>query len=361
MKKIFTTLFVVLACSLCVNAKSIQPILFDDPSFDIHSSLLSPEQRSFFDQYIQAMERVKAGEDPEAFFVIEKTNDADGVVVAPLLGEINFNQGYPYNKACPIVNGGRAVTGCVATAMAMVMRYYQFPAKGTGSFTYSGGNDGEKSFVLDTHPFDWANILPTYDYVTYTPEQADAVANLMLACGASLNMNYSKDGSSAKTERIPGLLKNNFYFSSDVTYIDVSNSSNPEQDITYWGEDVVRPDLELGRPLIFAGYPAVGQTGHCFVIDGYKIKDGYYYYHVNWGWGGVGNSWCLLTRLEEPGGDDYSGHNLSMVYFIHPNYPQDIEQTEANETVRASKELRNGQVVIVRNNNVYTVQGQRIE
>lgn len=360
MKKILTSLFVVWACSLCVNAKSIQPILFDDPSFDIHSSLLSPEQRSFFDQYVRAMERMEAGEQTEKLFFVERANANDGVVVAPLLDKINFNQSYPYNKLCPVINGGRAVTGCVATAMAQVMRYYQFPAKGTGTFTYSGGSQGAQQFKLEDNPFDWANILPTYDGV-YTTEQADAVANLMLACGASLNMNYSKDGSSAHTENIPGLLKNNFYYNKEIQYIDVSNSSNPEEDIELWGEDVVRPDLEKGRPLIFAGYPAVGQTGHCFVIDGYKIEDNTYYYHVNWGWGGVGNCWCLLTRLEEPGGDDYSGHNLSMVYYIHPKYPQDIEQTEADETVRASKELRNGQVLIVRNNCIYTVQGQRIQ
>lgn len=361
MKKILTSLFVVLACSLCVNAKSIQPILFDDPSFDIHSSQLSPEQHSFFDKYIQAMELIEAGEDPEAFFVIENANEDDGVVVEPLLGEINFNQDYPYNKLCPVVNGGRAVTGCVATAMAQVMRYYQFPAKGTGTFTYSGGSQGAQQFKLDDHPFDWANILPTYDGVSYTTEQADAVANLMLACGASLNMNYSKDGSSAHTENIPGLLKNNFFFNPEVRYIDVSTSQNPQQTINIWGEEVVRPDLEAGRPLIFAGYPAVGKTGHCFVIDGYKIENGKYYYHVNWGWGGYGNCWCLLTRLKDAEGTDYAGHNLSMVYWIHPNYPQAIEQTEANEVIRASKELRNGQVVIVRNNNVYTVQGQRIQ
>ena len=361
MKKILTTLFVVLACSLCVNAKSIQPIIFDDPSFDIHSSLLSPEQCSFFDQYVRAMERMEAGEQSEKLFFVERAKTNDGVVVAPLLDKINFNQSYPYNKLCPVVNGGRAVTGCVATAMAQVMRYYQFPAKGTGTFTYSGGSQGAQQFKLDDHPFDWAHMLPTYDGVSYTETQADAVANLMLACGASLNMNYSKDGSSAHTENIPGLLKNNFYYNKEIQYIDVSNSSNPEEDIELWGEDVVRPDLEKGRPLIFAGYPAVGQTGHCFVIDGYMIEDNMYYYHVNWGWGGVGNCWCLLTRLEEPGGDDYSGHNLSMVYWIHPNYPQAIEQTEAEKIVRTSKELRNGQVVIVRNNCVYTVQGQRIQ
>lgn len=359
MKHVTTTVLLAVLFSLSLNAQNVRPVIFDDPTFDIQSPELTPEQRSFFDQYVLAMQRIEAGEDAEKFFVMERTNDADGIVVAPLLGEINFNQGNPYNKFCPYINGGRAVTGCVATAMAMIMRYYNFPAKGTGSVKYTGGSDGEQTFVLDDHPFDWPNILPTYDFVNYTTEQADAVANLMLACGAALQMNYSKDGSGAQTERVPGLLKNNFFFSSDVRYIDVSNSSNPEQDITYWGEDVVRPDLELGRPLIFAGHPAIGQTGHCFVVDGYKIENGLYYYHVNWGWGGAGNSWCLLTRLEDAEGSNYSGHNLSMVYYIHPNYPAAVEQVESSEA--ATKTLRDGQLIIQRNNATYSAQGQRIQ
>lgn len=359
MKHVFTTLFVVAACCMSMQAETIQPIIFDDPNFDIHSPLLTPEQRSFFDQYIDAMERIEAGEDAENFFVIEHAETEEGV--APLLGEINFNQGYPYNKFCPYINGGRAVTGCVATAMAMVMRYYQYPACGTGTFTYTGGEQGETTFKLDSHPFDWNHILPTYDGVTYTEEEADAVANLMLACGASLKMNYSKDGSSANTEKIPNLMKNNYFYSNQIRYIDVSNSSNPEQDITYWGEDVVRPELELGHPLIFAGFPAIGQTGHCFVIDGYRVQNDTYYYHVNWGWGGAGNSWCLLTRLKDQGGTDYSGYNLSMVYYIFPKNWQGIEEVEADEANKAVKELRDGQIVILRNNRVYTVQGQRIQ
>lgn len=361
MKHVTLTMLMALIVSFSLNANTIQPIIFDDPTFDIHSSGLSAEQRSFFHQYIYAIDRINAGEDAEKYLVMERTDDADQIVVAPLLGAINFDQGRPYNNHCPYINGGRAVTGCVATAMAMVMRYYNFPAKGTGTVKYTGGSEGEQTFVLDDHPFDWANILPTYEDGNYNQQQADAVANLMLACGAALTMNYSKDGSGAKTERVPGLLKNNFFFNKEVRYIDVSTSSDPELDITYWGEDVVRPDLELGRPLIFAGYPAIGQTGHCFVIDGYMIKNGLYYYHVNWGWGGAGNSWCLLTRLQDNDGNNYSGHNLSMVYFIHPNNQQAIEQTEADKNVRATKELRNGQVVIIRNNRVYSVQGQRIE
>ena len=360
MKKVSFVWLMAAVISMSLQAKTIQPIIFDDPSFDIHSADLSPEQRSFLAPYIHGMEKIAQGEDAEKYFVVERAEDEeDGVKVAPLLGEINFNQGDPYNRKCPYLNGGRAVTGCVATAMAQVMRYYKYPAHGTGTFTYTGGTGGVRTVNLEDMPFDWNNILPTYDGVRCTDAQADAIATLMLACGASLNMNYDKDGSSADTQDVPKLLKNNFGYNKAAN-VAVADGNNPEETIKWWGIEAVRPDLDLGRPLIFAGYPAVNQSGHCFVIDGYKVEGGIYYYHVNWGWGGYGNNWCLLTMLQDAEGHNYAGHKLRMVYNIYPN-TQDIEDTEADKRAGANKMIKDGQLLIERNNRVYTVQGQCIQ
>ena len=360
MKHLSLTLLLAAMCSLSVTAKPIQPIIFDDPNFDIHSTDLSAEQRSFFDSYIHAMEQMAKGEDAGKFFIIEEVNMADTTVVAPLLGAINYNQGTPYNNKCPWMNGGRAVTGCVATAMAQVMRYWQYPANGTGTFTYTGGTGGARTVNLEDMPFDWTNMLPTYDGVSYTQQQADAVATLMLACGAALNMNYDVDGSSSNTEKVNKLLRNNFGYNKAAAYSTTLGAANPEEVMYYWGEDAVRPDLEAGRPLIFAGYPAQGQTGHCFVIDGYKVENNMYYYHVNWGWGGHGNSWCLLNYLHY-GSDNYSGHGLSMVYNIYPNGSQDIESVEVDESSRAAKILHEGNLYIIRDGKYYSAQGQFVK
>ena len=353
---LFTALLMVIT-SLTTEAKTIQPVYFDDPTMDLSSPLLSPEQRSFYERYARALEQIAQGTPEEDLFVLEHAQGDDAV--EPLLGNINYNQGAPYNNKCPYLNGGRAVTGCVATAMAQVMRYYQYPAHGTGTFTYTGGDDGAKTINLEDYPFDWENMLEEYQH-GYTSVQADAVATLMLVCGASLSMNYSKDGSGANAAKIDGLLKNNFGYSKNAQFISTQNSSNPDETIYYWGEDVVRPELAAGHPMIFAGFPAINQTGHCFVIDGYKVIDGEYYYHVNWGWGGYGNSYCLLTKLQY-GTDNYSGYNLQMVYYIYPNNWQGIEDIEAEETVAATKSIVNGSVVIERNKQFFTVQGQRIK
>ena len=351
---LFTALLMA-AISITGQAKPFQPVYFDDPNTDLQSAAFTPEQRSFFDRYVRALEQIAQGASAEEFFVMEYSDSDDAV--EPLLGNINYDQGTPYNNKCPYLNGGRAVTGCVATAMAQVMRYYRYPANGTGTFTYTGGNDGARTINLEDYPFDWNNMLEEYQH-GYTAKQADAVATLMLVCGASLSMNYSKDGSGANLAKMDGLLKNNFGYSKNVQFISTLNSSNPEETIYYWGEDVVRPELAAGHPLIFAGFPAMGQTGHCFVIDGYTVMDGEYYYHVNWGWGGVGNCYCLLTNVQEPGGDNYSGYNLQMVYYIYPT-PQDVESVEAEET-NAHKLIQDGQLIIERNGIRYTVQGQKM-
>ena len=351
---LFTALLMA-ASSVTGQAKPFQPVYFDDPNTDLQSAAFTPEQRSFFDRYVRALEQIAQGASAEEFFVMEYSDSDDAV--EPLLGNINYDQSTPYNNKCPYLNGGRAVTGCVATAMAQVMRYYQYPANGTGTFTYTGGNDGARTINLEDYPFDWNNMLEEYQH-GYTAKQADAVATLMLVCGASLSMNYSKDGSGANLAKMDGLLKNNFGYSKNVQFISTLNSSNPEETIYYWGEDVVRPELAAGHPLIFAGFPAMGQTGHCFVIDGYTVMDGEYYYHVNWGWGGVGNCYCLLTNLQEPGGDNYSGYNLQMVYYIYPTL-QDVESVEAEET-NVHKLIQDGLLIIERNGVRYTVQGQKM-
>ena len=100
--------------------------------------------------------------------------------VSPLLGEIMWDQSAPYNDLCPEYNGTRSVTGCVATAMAQVMRYHKYPAKGKGSNSYTSQTLAlAASFDFASTTFDWDNMLPQYVSGSYTDDQAKAVATLM--------------------------------------------------------------------------------------------------------------------------------------------------------------------------------------
>lgn len=360
MKKIKVFL-VALPMMLALQANAqVTPVYFDDSADVLRDrNKMTDGQRAFFEAYDYAMEQVNEGQSMEQFFVMEKAKAGEPDSISPLLEKkgIRYGQDAPYNNKCPILNGGRAVTGCVATAMAQVMYYYEYPKVGTGTVTYTGGSDGAKTINLADYPFDWSNIIGDYTHSKFTTEQANAVATLMLACGAALNMNYSKDGSGSNTGDVPKVLKNNFGFDSNVAYSNATgNMGIIEDDWVY----TIREELQKGHPIIYAGAPASGMSGHCFVIDGYKLKDGIYYYHLNWGWDGAYNGDYLIMNLK-PNGESYSGANCSMVYGIMPPNWTPIENTEADAvTAKAKKVVRDGQVVIVRGDKAFSVLGTEL-
>ena len=139
--------------------------------------------------------------------------------VAPLLGNIQWNQMIPYNNMCPMYNStNRSVTGCVATAMAQVMMYYQYPktlqtdipayVSHTKHLSIPQINKGER--------YDWDNMLPqyaSYEPLNYTDAQAAAVAKLMYHCGAACEMDY---GSSSGANVTPAILSTYFGYDSDL-------------------------------------------------------------------------------------------------------------------------------------------------
>ncbi len=360
MKKIqlWATLLMMWGVAMQANAQ-LTPVYYDNPADVLRSrENMTEEMRAFLDAYDYAAERVAEGQDASKYFVVETaTGEPDSI--SPLLEKkgIRYGQDAPYNNKCPNINGGRAVTGCVATAMAQVMYYYEYPKVGTGKVTYTGGNSGARTIDLADYPFDWSNMIGDYAHTKYTTVQADAVSTLMLACGAALNMNYSADGSGSNTADVPTVMKNNFGYDSKMAYSNASGKMDIiEEDWVY----TIREELQKGHPIIYAGAPASGKSGHCFVIDGYKVKDGVYYYHLNWGWDGAYNGDYLIMDLK-PNGESYSGANCSMVYNILPPNWTPIENTEADgATVKAKKVVRDGQVVIVRGDKAYSVLGTEL-
>ena len=205
----------MLTSTSLLSAKTLQPFYFDRPNAHIERMAeMTDAQAVFFTQYESALQQAEKENDMSKYFIVEEAEDPSDSV-SHLLGDILYDQGEPYNRLCPIVNGRRAVTGCVATAMAQIMRYYRYPSCGIGKVTYSGGNEGAKTIDLTNYPFDWSLIQANYND-SYSKEEGDAVAKLMLACGASLNMNYSADGSGTQTSGTVKAFKNHFGFSSNI-------------------------------------------------------------------------------------------------------------------------------------------------
>lgn len=224
------------------------------------------------------------------------TRAGEKEAIAPLL-KTRWDQGSPYNNLCPTSGGARCVTGCVATAMAQVMKYWEYPVSGQGQITYNPEELGKDLFLdFSAVTFDWANMLDSYGR-NYSSTSARAVAELMQACGYSVRMGYTPYASGARANFIPGALMTNFGYDRDVTYKEASVYRDT------W-EDIVYNDLATVGPVIYSGVSSGG--GHCFVCDGY---DGNGYFHINWGWSGMSDGYFLLNALNpsQVGTGGYSG------------------------------------------------------
>mgnify|MGYP000271937923 CR=1 FL=1 len=259
---------------------------------------------------------------------------APRTAIAPLL-ETKYNQSEPYNNQCPVIKytdgttWGRAVTGCVATAMAQMMRYWKYPAAGQGSHSYicepNGGQSFTESMDFSTVTFDWDNMLTEYTYGNYTDTQAAAVAQLMHACGVSVNMTYTPVESGAQSSWVGNALRNYFKYDSSLSYAVRGMFSNAE-----W-EQLIYNELAASRPVQVNGRGSGG--GHAFVCDGYQ---GDHYFHFNWGWGGSSDGYFMFSALNPGslgigGGSGGFNYDQSATYNIFPpgqGTPQVIDQQD---------------------------------
>lgn len=219
--------------------------------------------------------------------------------VAPMLGDINWNQDTPYNNACPLVQGNRCMTGCVATAMAMILKFHSFPVKGKGTYSYKTSLGLECSFDYGNTTFSWDKMLPQYVSDSYTTEQANAVADLMYACGVAVDMEYSPSSSGAYSFKVGQALIDYFGYDENLGYVYRQYFTSEE-----W-MNMIKTELSEGRPVLYNG--ASQDVGHEFVFDGYDAQD---MVHVNWGWGGSNNGYFEVISLDPSSPGIGGGTNL---------------------------------------------------
>lgn len=215
--------------------------------------------------------------------------------VAPLLADIVWGQTEPYNNLCPMYDDQRrTLNGCVPTAMAQLMMYYQYPqtlqsdipAYQTQSYQLNmpSVSAGER--------YDWDNMLPQYSGSAYTAAQANAVAKLMYHCGLSVKADYGPSSTSALCT--PNVLVKYWGYDPDVIkFLFRENFSLRE-----WTA-ILDAELQASRPVYYSGVPFTS-VGHAFLCDG---ADGDGLYHINWGWSGWSNGYFDITVLNS----DYSG------------------------------------------------------
>lgn len=249
-------------------------------AFDIN--VLPDNMRGWLEDYQRQLQWLRAHPDAA------RKAPARATSVDPLL-QVQWGQSLPFNRYCPILNGARTVTGCVATAAAQIMKYYTWPQTGAGnnSYSYMLGNGETVSLSADfsQSQYRWIKMKKNYK-ASYTTEQANAVARLMSDVGIALNTRYNVNGSSASSiSLLHGL----------VAYFDYDPSISFVERDSYTGDwdAMLRGELDASRPVLYSGVTS-SYEGHLFVIDGYSSDS---YFHVNWGWEGNCDGYFLTTLL----------------------------------------------------------------
>ncbi len=317
----------------------VKPILGFSDQDDIDFSNLSPELKFMLDGYAKQINfgienNVRATKEVAAKWQSLQIQSVNRTSVVDTEGPLiltNWNQSPHYEDLCPTdANGNHAVVGCVAVAMAQIMKYYDYPSQGEGTNYYNdnSGNVHDASNInYGNETYAWAN-MPT----SIGGENLD-VAKLMYHCGQTTHMDWEVASSGTQTSYVVSALKDHFRYSSSAqeyyreTWTGSLNYTDAE-----W-EQMIRDEIDLLRPILYSGFSDDG--GHAWDCDGYRTdNNGDYLYHMNYGWGGYGNGWFALDQLlsgTTPGGDDYyfdHGHQIITGIYPETNYPENCVGTK---------------------------------
>lgn len=237
-------------------------------------------------------------------YVANQTATRTAFTGEKLLKTAEWNQMAPFNKYTP----NNYVTGCVATAGAIVMKHHGYPAKGTGSHSYT--LNGKTLSANFEHDYDWASMPVKYDG---TNDAAfDGVARLMSDLGVAVEMNYAKDGSGSYIGDLVTALQK-YYGYSKLSHLMAIEDVGAEA----WNGRL-REEIDANRPVLYAASDPT-RGGHAFVIDGYKDEN----FSVNWGWGGYCDGFYQIGALNpesagKPTGDKYNV-DQSAVFGMEPS------------------------------------------
>lgn len=225
-------------------------------------------------------------------YVANQTATRTAFTGEKLLNTAKWNQMAPFNKYTP----NNYVTGCVATAGAIVMKHHGYPAKGTGSHSYTW--NGKTLSANFEHTYDWASMPAKYDGTN--DADFDGVARLMADLGVAVEMQYAKSGSGAYIGNLVTALQK-YYGYSKLTYL----ASIDDMEAEAWNAKL-RGEIDANRPILYSASDA-SAGGHSFIIDGYKDES----FSVNWGWGGYCNGFYQIGALNpesagKPTGDKYN-------------------------------------------------------
>ena len=210
----------------------------------------------------------------------KKTAISD-IRVAPLVkskwGQGDVGGSPCYNYYTP----SHHVCGCVATATAQIMRYFQFPTASVKAISRACYVNGKyRSCTMKGGTYAWSS-MPLSPNSSITPGQRKAIGKLTYDIGVAVGMSWAKDGSAASIGDAGEQLVEVFGYAGTVYdgWIDSANDV----------KKVVIPNCNAGLPVIMGIFGK--DAGHAVVVDGYGYNSGTFYIHVNLGWGGMDDAW----------------------------------------------------------------------
>ena len=319
--------FVIMAADDCVR-----PVLGYSDNGVFNPNDMAPALADFLEakrQYItdKAQKGTQTNEVAADWAMLEKTGrmvSRHGGREDEFLVKTKWNQDYPYNYFCPAdANGngpgGRCYAGCVATAAAQLMRYWNHPLQGQGSHTYIPEDHpeyGPLTVDFGAATYDWDNM--PYSISENSPlAQIEAVAQLIYHAGVSVDMNYRPTSSGAYTTRLCEVMPLHFNYTDRMVNLAREDYTHEEY------MQLIIDAVDMNWPMVHRG------GGHAYVVDGYNDND---MVHFNWGWSGNNDGFFNVDNHDYTDGESVIYNYVpAEIYSATPNKPTDLTAVASEE------------------------------
>lgn len=249
---------------------------------------------------------------------ITSASGLDDLRIEPLV-KSEWNQSYVGSKKVfNYYTPNSYVCGCVATAMAQLMRFHTYPTASVKSQTFTCyTNNVAVSLTMKGGTYDWDN-MPLVPQTSITDAQREAIGRLCYDAGVAMRMRYNTNangGSSAIPAFVHAILKDVFGYASAEcfpadTTISVEQTKNG-----------ILSNLDAGYPVLL-GIFGDGDIGHAILADGYGYADGTLYCHLNMGWSGSWDYWYAIPAI--PTGNGRFTEVGVVIYNIFPGNPGEL-------------------------------------
>ncbi len=229
----------------------------NEGNFDI--SNMPPQLSNMLQQYAESLSNLSGSCTDPSWTLHRQATNADGSI---LLKTANWGQGYPYNIQCPIIDGVQCPTGCVATAMAVVMKYHNWPEQGRNKWECTR-NSIFHSVDFSDSKYDFSQLQNSYGPNVQNNESITNLSKLLYDCGVAASMFYNKDESGTRSDIIGHIMMRFFRYSPKCQHIYKRHFDESE-----WIQ-IIKNNITLNNPLIY--FASSDISGHAFVIDGLRM------------------------------------------------------------------------------------------